>query len=54
MKSAAPLNDTAEKMGLLNPALLQFELVPPMKKHAVEAERGGEFETTPPYVLPSA
>ena len=51
MKSAAPLNDTAAKMGLLNPTLLQF--VAPYK-HVVEVARGKEFDTTPPYVLPSA
>jgi hypothetical protein len=53
LKSTAPLKDTAEKMGLLNPTLLQFE-VPAANKHVLVVVMGREFEDTPPYVLPSA
>jgi hypothetical protein len=51
LKSTAPLKDTAEKMGLLNPTLLQFEAA---NKHVLVVVMGREFEDTPPYVLPSA
>lgn len=53
LKSAAPRKDTAEKMGLLNPTLLQF-VPPPKNKHEVVVAVGMELDTTPPYVLPSA
>jgi hypothetical protein len=53
LKSAVPRKDTAEKMGLLNPTLLQL-LLPSRKKHAVVVAEGMELAVTPPYVLPSA